>query len=80
MIPQEAPDFDKIVWKCPCCGQDRTDKYIKVFQHDVSILHGWNTGTMFINCKYCVDMPACKEKAMNREWVINHFIPAKTGC
>jgi|GEM_PF-2916238 hypothetical protein len=70
------PDFDKMVWKCPCCKQERTDKYIKVTAHDISQLFGSETGVMFINVKYCVDMPGCKEKAFNREWVINNFLGA----
>lgn len=69
-----VPDFDKMVWKCPCCNLERTDKFIKVAHHDTSALFGHPTGTMFINCKYCVDMPGCQEKAFNREWVINHFL------
>ncbi len=68
------PDFDKIVWKCPCCNQARTDKYIKVAQHDVSLLFGHETGSMFINCKYCADMPGCQEKAMDHKWVVDHFL------
>lgn len=68
------PDFDKMVWKCPCCSQQRSDKYIKVVQHDVSVLFGHETGSMFINCKYCADVDPCKEKAFNRGWVINHFL------
>lgn len=69
------PDFDKMTWKCPCCAQERTDKYIKVHAHDVGGLFGHSTGCMFVNVKYCVDMPGCKEKAMDRSWVINHFFP-----
>lgn len=75
--PPSPPDFDKMVWKCPCCKQDRTDKYIKVISHDVSTLHGLETGTMFINCKYCVDMPVCQEKAHSRDWVIKNFLPGR---
>lgn len=71
MLP--VPDFDKMVWKCPCCSQERTDKFIKVATHDIGALFGHETGTMFVNCKYCVDMPGCKEKATNREWVLQHF-------
>jgi len=71
------PDFEKMVWKCPCCDQQRTDKFIKVFQHDISSLYGHPTGTMFVNCKYCADMPGCYEKASNREWVINKFLPGR---
>lgn len=70
---QVSPDFDKMVWKCPCCSQDRTDKYIKIIQHDVSGLFGSKTGTIIVNCKYCADMPGCKDKAFDRGWVINHF-------
>lgn len=73
--PQNIPDFDKITWKCPCCGQERSDKYIKVMSHDISVLLGHDTGTAFVNCKYCVDMPGCKEKAFNREWVLKRFFP-----
>lgn len=67
------PDFEAMTWKCPCCGQMRTDKYIKVATHDMGTIFGHETGVMFINCKYCVDMPGCKEKAVNREWVLNHW-------
>jgi len=67
------PDFDKMTWKCPCCGQERNDKYIKVIAHDVSKLFGHDTGIMHVNVKYCVDMPGCKEKAFDRGWVIEHF-------
>lgn len=68
------PDFDKMVWKCPCCSQERTDKFIKVMSHDISVLLGHETGTVHINCKYCADMPGCQEKAHNREWVLTHFL------
>jgi len=71
------PDLEKMVWKCPCCCMDRQDKYIKVMAHDVSVMHGMETGTMFINCKYCADMPSCFEKAMSRDWVIKHFLGDK---
>jgi hypothetical protein len=69
------PDFDKMVWLCPCCKQKRTDKYIKVTTHDVGYLYNQEPGVMFINVKYCVDMPGCKEKAMDHEWVIKNFFP-----
>jgi hypothetical protein len=69
------PDFDKLVWKCPCCDQQRTDKYIKVMTHDIGGLYDLETGVMFINVKYCVDMPGCKEKAHDREWVLKTFLP-----
>lgn len=71
------PEFDKLVWKCPCCLQDRSDKFIKVMTHDVSALHGHAPGVMFINCKYCADMPGCKEKAFNRDWVLKTFLPGR---
>lgn len=72
--PMAAPPaFDKMVWRCPCCSQDRTDKFIKVCSHDVGVLFGHDTGSMFVNVKYCADMPGCKEKAFNRGWVIDHF-------
>lgn len=74
--PISIPDFDKIVWKCPCCKQNRTDKYIKVMKHDISQILGHEPGTAFINCKYCVDMPGCAEKAHNRDWVLKQFIPS----
>ena len=74
------PDFDSMVWTCPCCTQKRTDKFIKVISHDVSALHGLETGTMFINCKYCADMPGCKEKAFNRDWVLSTFLPGKVNA
>ena len=72
--PKNLPDFDKITWKCPCCGLDRTDKYIKVMHYDVSDLFDLSTGSMVINCRYCVDMPGCHEKAFDRNWVIDHFL------
>lgn len=73
LTPPSPPDFDKMTWKCPCCSQLRTDKYIKVISHDVSRLHNMETGVMFVNVKYCVDVPMCKEKAFDREWVLHHF-------
>ncbi len=74
LTPQKpVPDFDAMVWTCPCCSQKRNDKYIKVMHHDVSALFGAETGAIVLNVKYCVDMPGCKEKAFSREWVINHF-------
>lgn len=72
-LAPQPPDFESMVWKCPCCEQKRTDKFIKVFAHDVGTLFGFDVGVMFVNVKYCVDMPGCKEKAFNRGWVINHF-------
>jgi hypothetical protein len=72
--PPTSPDFDKMVWTCPCCNQQRTDKFIKVMTHDVSTFHGLETGTMFINCKYCADMEGCKEKAHDRAWVLKKFL------
>lgn len=71
------PDFDKMVWKCPCCGQERTDKYIKVMTHDISTIHDLETGTMFVNVKYCADMPGCQEKAFDRNWVLKTFLPKR---
>ena len=81
--PPSPPDFDKMTWRCPCCAQMRTDKYIKVISHDVSVLHGMDTGVMFVNVKYCVDMPTCKDKAFDREWVLKHFFEKRVkdaGC
>ena len=69
------PDFDKMTWKCHCCSQQRQDKYIKVYSHDTSALLGLDTGSIFVNVRYCNDMPGCKDKASNREWVINRFFP-----
>jgi hypothetical protein len=69
-----APDFEKITWKCPCCNQERTDKYIKVMTHDISKLFDCETGTMFINCRYCTDMEQCSLKAHDRAWIINRFL------
>jgi len=71
--PPVVPEFDKMTWKCPCCEQQRTDKFIKVHAHDTSVLFGMETGTMFVNVKYCVDMPGCKEKAFDRAWVLKRF-------
>jgi hypothetical protein len=67
------PDFDKMTWRCHCCEQERTDKYIKIRCHDTSALFGMDTGCMVVNVRCCVDMPHCQEKAANREWVINKF-------
>ena len=66
-------DLSKLTFKCHCCNQDRMDKFIKTFAHDVSKLFDLVTGTMFVNCRYCNDMPSCAEKASNREWIINKF-------
>ena len=69
------PDFDKLVWACPCCDQKRTDKFFKVMTYDIGSLYNQEPGIIFVNCKYCVDMPECKEKAIDREWVIKRFLP-----
>lgn len=66
--------FAHMTWECPCCNQKRTDSYIKVATHDISGLLGAETGTIFINCKYCADMPGCNEKAHDRKWVVNKFL------
>lgn len=77
--PPMPPEFDKIVWKCPCCSQERTDKFIKVMTHDVGSLFSHPPGIMFINCKYCSDMPVCQEKAFNRDWVLKTFLPGRVN-
>lgn len=69
------PDFNKMLWRCPCCDKDRPDRYIKVYTHDLSSLHEMETGTFFINVKYCIDTPECKDKAFDRDWVIKKFFP-----
>ena len=71
------PDFDKMVWKCPCCNMERTDKFIKVMKHDISSLYGMETGSMVINVKYCADMLGCIDKASNRDWVLKTFLPGR---
>jgi ubiquitin C-terminal hydrolase len=70
------PDFENMTWKCPCCEQQRKDKYIKVVHHDVSQLFEMETGAIIINCRYCVDMEQCQKKAFDREWIIDHFFKA----
>lgn len=67
-------DLEKMVWTCPCCKQQRNDKYIRVKSYDVSGIFDLETGSMYINCKYCVDMPGCVEKAADRAWVVKHFL------
>lgn len=76
---QSAPDFEKMVWSCPCCKQQRQDKYLKVSSHDISQLFNCDTGTAFVNCRYCADMPGCKEKAIDRTWVINNILKKNVG-
>jgi hypothetical protein len=71
--PPPEPDFDRLTLLCPCCGLERQDKYLKIVMHDVSQLFGHPTGSIHINCKYCVDVDQCKKKAHDREWVIDHF-------
>lgn len=71
-IPQ-APDFEKFTWKCPCCKQDRMDKFIKVNTFDIGDLFEQIPGVMFINVKYCIDVPSCQQKAFDRRWVVKHF-------
>ena len=75
--PPPGFDLEKMTWKCECCSQQRSDKYIKVRSHDVGDVFDQPAGVMFANCKYCVDMPGCLEKASDRVWVINHFFPGK---
>jgi hypothetical protein len=72
-------DFENMTWKCHCCGQERKDKYIKVTCYDVSDTIGHEVGVMFFNLKYCVDVPACQEKAFNREWVYKHFFKKESS-
>jgi hypothetical protein len=67
------PDFDNMTWLCPCCKQNRTDKFIKVMIHDVSGLFGLETGCMMVNVKYCIDVPSCVQKSHDREWVIHNY-------
>lgn len=69
------PDFNNMLWRCPCCDTNRNDKFIKTYSHDVSVIIGLETGTMFINVKYCADVPGCKDKAFDRDWVIKKFLP-----
>jgi hypothetical protein len=66
-------DFENMAWECHVCAQERKSKYIKVSCHDISDMRGQETGVIYINCRYCGDIPACKEKAFNREWVYNRF-------
>lgn len=74
-IERKIPDFEKITWRCRVCHKERTDKYIKTYMHDLGEVLGVETGMIHVNVKYCVDSPTCKEKASNREWVINSYIP-----
>lgn len=75
-MQDHAMDWDKVVWKCPCCKQERTDKFIKVTAHDISSLIDLETGVAFLNVKYCSDMPGCQEKAFDRNWVLDNFVPS----
>lgn len=68
-----VPDFSTLKWKCHCCDRDREDKFIKISTHDTSKLFSNDTGSMYINARYCNDNEECKKKAFNREWVINRF-------
>ena len=77
-IPTAPPDFEKMTWKCPCCGLDRLDKFIRVNTLDIGHLFDSQPGVMFINVKYCIDVPSCKQKAADREWVVKHFFPNKS--
>lgn len=71
------PDFETMTLKCPCCEQKRLIKFIKINTIDIGSLFDFETGEMFLNVKYCSDVPSCKEKAFNGEWVINKFFPRK---
>jgi redox-regulated HSP33 family molecular chaperone len=73
----QLPDFENQTWKCPCCQQQRQEKYLKISVHDVSALFGHDVGTMYVNCKYCNDMPMCRDKAMNRLWVLKYIFGDK---
>lgn len=71
------PDFDSLVWECHCCRTKRTDRYIRVRTHDIGSLYGLDTGVMFVNCRYCADVPACEIKATDREFVIKTLLPGR---
>jgi hypothetical protein len=75
--PTAPPNFDKITWKCPCCDQQRLDKFIRVNTIDIGNLFNSPPGIMFINVKYCVDVPSCQQKASDRNWVYRKFFPEK---
>lgn len=77
IIHQDVPDFEKIKWKCMCCNQERTDKFIKVNTFDVSHIYNHPPGVFFINIKYCVDVPSCQQKSNDRVWVIKNFFPGE---
>ena len=66
------PDFDKMTWKCNVCEKDRPCKFMKFYSHEISDLLVVPI-SVHINVRYCVDMPQCKEKASNFEWVANKF-------
>lgn len=72
----QSPPFDleKMTWKCHCCDQERMDKFIKVFKHDIASVYGLETGMASMNVRYCMDVPSCLEKASNRQWVLKKFL------
>lgn len=71
------PNFDKITWKCPCCDQQRLDKFIRVNAVDIGTLFNSPPGVMFVNVKYCTDVPSCQQKAFDHNWVYKKFFPEK---
>jgi hypothetical protein len=71
------PDFEKMTWKCKCCGMERLDKFIKVSKIDMSHLYNEAPGVFVVNVKYCGDVPSCQQKAFDRNWVIKTYFPGK---
>jgi len=74
---QQLPDFSKMTFKCACCDQERMDKFIRVITHDIGHLLDQSPGSLFFNVKYCVDVLSCKNKALDRGWVITSLLPER---
>lgn len=71
------PDFENMKYRCPACKQERLDKFIRVQIMDVGHIFNFDPGLLFLNMKYCSDIPTCKLKATDMEWVVKNFFPEK---
>jgi hypothetical protein len=71
-------DLKYRMWRCHCCGNMRSNRFINVISHDVSYLNNGLRGTMYFNCRYCNDKKECMEMAANKEVVLSKFATKKS--
>ena len=72
--PTRVVNFDDMKFKCQCCNMTRPHKSLRSVQHDISSIYNIDTGTVVLNCRYCLELPECKPRAFNREWVLEHVL------